>query len=99
MIKLTQYAYVLDVLYITFILGASMSETNLLPHRLPFFLSKCAFCKTTVNMEYELTSQIKRNSIATCTYIVEAIFIYFTKNYDYVTSTECQLSLSKRKEP
>lgn len=33
------------------------------------------------------------------TYIVKAIFIYFTKNCDDVTGTESQFSLSKKKEP
>lgn len=33
-----------------------------------------------------------------CTYIVKAIFIYFTKNCDDITGTESQFSLSKKGE-
>lgn len=33
-----------------------------------------------------------------CTYIVKAIFIYFTKNCDDITGTESQFSLSKKEE-
>lgn len=33
------------------------------------------------------------------TYIVKAIFIYFTENCDDVTGTESQFSLWKKREP
>ncbi len=33
------------------------------------------------------------------TYVVETIFIYFTKDCDDITGTESQFSLLKKKEP